>query len=148
MVGWNPAEMARTRMVKLIKPKKRKSPRQRQTTKLDKLVGELIRLKHKHTCERCGRGAPRQLHVHHFHGRRNHSVRWEVNNLFLLCSLCHKLDRNSAHESPYDFMNWAKSVRGEDWYDQLLVRKNMIVKMDYDFMEYVLKKQINELRDE
>lgn len=58
---------------------------------LDKLCRDII-LKTQHTvCQWCGdKGRARKLHIHHIIPKsRGNSCRWDIQNLIILCSVCH-----------------------------------------------------------
>lgn len=88
-------------------------------------------------CEVCGKTKP--LNAHHFHGRRVRSTRWELDNGFCLCVGCHKYSTDlSAHETPACFTFWAIERRGQKWFDDLLIKKNTIVKfIDADYEDII-----------
>lgn len=94
------------------------------TKKLDDLWSEIVKLEGK--CEKCGSRV--NLNAHHIFGRRNFSVRWNLDNGISLCVSCHKFGRHSAHESPMEFANWLIQERGQDWYDVLHFEANKTIR--------------------
>jgi len=59
--------------------------------KLDGLCREIIHIRDKHTCRKCGLYVGEKGgNCHHLTPRkRGHHVRWILNNLILLCPKCH-----------------------------------------------------------
>ena len=117
----------------------------KDTRRLDSIIKEYFRSKYS-ACEKCG-DTKRQMHVHHFFGRKNLSVRWDLDNLFHICSYCHKLSPDSAHENPSEFEDWAIEKRGQEWYDRLLIKKRakvLGVPMDFDDVMLKLSFQLHE----
>ena len=99
--------------------------------KLDKAWADKV--KQPGQCEVCGQ--TNNLNAHHYYTRRNRAVRWYIPNGFCLCPNHHTFSSQfSAHQTPHDFCLWAVKKRGEDWIDDLIAKKNMIVKFyDVDF---------------
>ena len=61
-----------------------------KTDTLDKLFSRYIRLLSGGYCKRCGKYfGYKKLHNAHFHSRRKHSVRWDIENTAPLCYGCH-----------------------------------------------------------
>lgn len=78
-------------------------------------------------CEKCAKLSP--LNAHHFYSRSIRSVRWDTDNGFCLCVGCHVFSSNfSAHKTPAEFVEWAIEKRGDEWYNQLKLRKNTFLK--------------------
>jgi len=100
---------------KSITHKRKKNP---LNDLLDKLWSKAVKILANNKCEFCGGEVT--LNSHHFYGRRNYAVRWEVKNGFCLCVSHHKFSTQfSAHETPSKFTEWAKEKRGQKWYDKL-----------------------------
>jgi hypothetical protein len=57
--------------------------------KLDKMIKLLLFYRDHDTCQRCGRTYPYQLHPSHVISRSNKALRWDLNNLKVLCAHCH-----------------------------------------------------------
>ena len=73
-------------------------------------------------CEHCHRSGVK-LDAHHVYGRRNNSVRYDLDNGVVLCSGCHTMSSIfSAHQTPTEFTDWIKDYRGEEWYNTLRER--------------------------
>jgi hypothetical protein len=104
--------------------------------KLDKLWSEKVR--EYGMCEKCRKLSP--LNAHHFYSRSIRAVRWDVKNGFCLCVGCHTFSSKfSAHKTPAEFVEWAIERRGEEWYDDLKVRKNKTVKYTDDDVSTLIK---------
>lgn len=91
------------------------------------------RIKQFGVCEVCGKNKP--LNAHHFYSRSIRVVRWDINNGFCLCVGCHVFSSKfSAHKTPAEFVEWAIEKRGDDWYNDLKIKKNTPQKfIDADF---------------
>ena len=85
-------------------------------------------------CEKCGE---EEVCAHHFIGRRNKTLRWDLRNRVWLCNVCHI---QVAHGSPTEFKEWFMVNRTED-FNYLMERKNVISK----WAEKDMKKIIEEL---
>ena len=82
---------------------------------LDKEVARYIKLRDK-WCQRCG--GTSGLQTAHFHSRRKRSVRYDEDNLCLLCFGCHSyLDGN-----PLEKIEFFKARLGEQAFDLLNAR--------------------------
>lgn len=77
--------------------------------KLDDLFKAAVKRLAKGKCEVCGK--KKYLHTHHIIGRRNYQVRWDLENGVALCSGCHKMKIQSAHEDPLWFRGWLEGKR-------------------------------------
>ena len=100
--------------------------------KLDELWSDKIRKRNGGRCEVCQKEA---FHPHHFFGRSNKAVRWELRNGVLLCHQ-HHTGQPSAHHDRAWFTDWFKQNRLED-YAFLLIEKNKVNKktlIDYQKM--------------
>jgi predicted restriction endonuclease len=76
-------------------------------------------------CAICG-SVSKQLHCHHYIGRRNKSTRWYVPNGILLCAYCHKFSTYSAHENPEWFRQKMIELLGEEWLQDITQKANQI----------------------
>lgn len=101
--------------------------------KLDKAWSLAIRSKG--ACEVCG--SVKFLNPHHVVGRRNYRLRWELFNGVCLCSGCHTMRSNSAHQNPIWFEGWLKDNRAED-YD--LIKSTM-----YEIKKWSVEEMIDKL---
>jgi len=91
--------------------------------RLYKLALSICRIKANHTCEVCGmkkgdlyKEKPQRVESHHIFSRRFMSaMRWDLNNLICLCSICHKLGDKSAHQNPIWFGEWLRIHKPEQY---------------------------------
>ena len=90
---------------------------------LDTLFSRYIRQRDK-ICKRCGVNA--RLQCSHFHGRRKQSVRYDENNAVALCFTCHRY----FTENPLEHVEWYRNYLGEEKFEQLNLRANIIGKPD------------------
>ncbi len=75
------------------------------------------------------------LNPHHYVGRRNRNVRWDLDNGVCLCSGCHTMKTQSAHQDPEWFREQILAIRGQEWLDALIERSRidcMANKQDFD----------------
>jgi hypothetical protein len=103
-----------------------------QMNKLDKLWSAKIREFGR--CEVCSKSGCK-LDSHHYIGRRNRNLRWDLRNGFCLCSGCHTMKAQSAHQDPEWFREWALKLRGQIWLDYIIEKSRvscMASKQDYD----------------
>ncbi|KKN78489.1 hypothetical protein LCGC14_0350210 [marine sediment metagenome] len=104
---------------------------------LDKLVAKYIKLRDK-WCQRCS--GTSGLQTAHFHSRRKRSVRYDEDNLCLLCFGCHSyLDGN-----PLEKVEFFKQRLG-DRFDFLVARANRPAKPDKSAIALYLKERIKEM---
>jgi hypothetical protein len=88
--------------------------------KMDKLYSEIIRSGG--DCEVCGKPA---RDAHHFIGRKNLNLRWDLRNGVRLCFQHHTGGNQSAHNDPVWFVDWFKKHRPDD-YEYLIKKKNEV----------------------
>jgi len=116
--------------------------------KADRLFTQYIRILFKYTCQRCGRvyspdGDLHNLGVSHYFSRRHESVRFDVDNVTLLCSLpCHYL---WEHEDRLDYIHYMVKRLGKERFKALQVRANTTQKKDDKLVEIYLKAKLKEL---
>lgn len=85
-------------------------------------------------CEVCGKPARDN---HHFIGRKNYTLRWDLRNKVELCFTDHTGGSQSAHNDPLWFIDWFKNHRPDD-YKYLLKKKNEIWDKNYNkVLEYL-----------
>jgi len=101
-----------------------------------RLFREIVGSRAKWKCE--FPGCPmfgKDLNPHHVFSRDNHSVRYDPENGLWLCTPHHNGDLLSAHKSPYKFMSiiLTYEVRTPEWLEDLIIRKNQIVKANNSF---------------
>ena len=103
---------------------------------LDKLWSEAVKIAAGNKCEKSGK--TRYLNSHHFYSCSNQSVRWYIPNGVCLTSGNHTLCNDSAHKAPADFVEYMIEQRGEEWLNELRVRKNTIKKQFFhEVKEYL-----------
>ena len=77
-----------------------KPTRKSLTNKLDKLFREVIYIRDRGVCRKCGSG--QNLQCAHIYSRRFRNTRWCPDNALLLCAKCHFW----AHDRPLDFSDF------------------------------------------
>ena len=98
------------------------------TKNLDTAWSKAVKIKAGYKCEICGKTQHQcKLNSHHYVGRVNRALRWELENGICLCVQHHKFGKQSAHEDGDFIREWFKKNRPEDYnYTQLV--KNVIFK--------------------
>jgi len=102
--------------------------------KSDKLFRELLLKERGERCQRCARRG--RVEVSHFHGRRKENVRYDFENVDLLCGGCHRF----FHESPSSYFTWKHEQLGEKRFKALEIRANTYKKRDDAMQEIILRK--------
>ena len=97
--------------------------------KANKLWSEIIRKKNNGLCEVCGLPAN---NPHHIIGRRNLTLRHDLINGCLLCSGCHTLRVDSAHQNSLAFSLWVQANRFEDWKYLISMMRKLTTQVDYE----------------
>ena len=113
--------------------------------KVDSLFSNYIRDKNNFTCERCGRRhewGSQGIHASHFIGRSNEAVRFDEENVRVLCHGCHSY----FHKNPQSHVDWMKHKLGEAGYNKLVIRANQYIKRDDKLQKIILDRLIEELR--
>ena len=129
-----------------IKPRKKKTDRQKQIVRMDDMCSEIIRLRalsRVSGCEYCGKPKTiKQLQCSHFIGRGNFHTRWDLDNLGGIDSHCHMdLDENpEIHEA------WMAKHIGSKSLDNLVTRSRSTDKVDLDKIEAFLKESLERWR--
>ena len=111
---------------------------------VDTLYSSYLRTKRGWKCEKCGKDCSdnkQYLTVSHFHGRRKESVRFDDENVSVLCRKCHFY----FEEHKEDYKKWLISIIGERRFDILTLTANTTAKKDDEGMRIVLKKLIKDL---
>jgi len=108
---------------------------------LDKLASKCVKSRDK-WCQRCG--GTGGLQTAHFHSRRKRSVRYDLENLCLLCFGCHQY----FHENPDKFKEFFKTRLGERAFDMLNSRARITQKIDKAAIGLYLKARILEIDKE
>lgn len=98
--------MAKRKPKKIKKKKLESKPRIRR--RLYKLCLEIAKIRAGYRCEICDQplgymhnGKPQRLETHHGFSRnvKNSPLKFALDNLFCLCTLCHKTGETSAHKN-------------------------------------------------
>lgn len=77
-------------------------------------------------CESCGSG--HQLQCAHIISRKYSNTRTSLDNAFCLCASCHR----TFTDNPVDFGQFVTDMMGEERYRELVMRRNLISKVDWD----------------
>jgi len=110
----------------------KKVSRKTLRNKLDMLCSFLIRRKGK--CQRCGKKD--NLQTAHIFGRTYLNTRWDLDNLLCLCADCHI---NFAHKCPILFTEFVRKFLGEEKYETLKEKHNLITKYTIEDLQIKLK---------
>jgi len=92
-----------------------------KATKLHALI-----VRSRGVCEACGSG--NQLQCAHIISRKYSNTRTSLDNAFCLCASCHR----TFTDNPVDFGKFVTDMIGEERYDELVKRRNLIAKVDWD----------------
>ncbi len=110
----------------------------------DIIFSQFIRKSRGYKCERCDAQHDknsRGLHCAHFHSRRKRSVRYDEDNVACLCMGCHSyLDGH-----PMEKIEWFKKKLGEQEFEKLNYRANLMDRIDEDKLMEYYKKKLKEL---
>ena len=96
----------------------------------DILFSQYLRSARDYTCERCGKVglSGKGLEVSHYFGRRRESVRFDPDNVSVLCHGCHRY----FHENPPDYYAFQFRKLGKRKYNALTIRANTPTKKDVE----------------
>lgn len=96
----------------------------------DKLFSQYIRTK-KGKCEYCSRdGRMWKLEASHYISRSHEAVRFDEENVRVLCFLCHKNLGGYQRSEQGEYDLWMKELLGEIKYRQLVLRGHNYQKKD------------------
>ena len=125
----------------------RKRSRKTIVKGLDTLARTLLRLKQNDTCEYCGAIAyGSHSHPHHIRSRKWYNTRWRLENLVLLCAVCHRayhdgnIGKDWFKEKHPECWKWLENKKAEpirSWKDTDLIE-----------VEIGLKSQIEQMPDQ
>jgi len=73
----------------------------------------------------------KQIHPHHYVGRKNLRLRWDFKNRVWLCPIHHDFGFPSAHQDPAWFEEWMQKYRKEDWEYCNRVKNEIQTNIDY-----------------
>jgi len=116
----------------------------------DRLWAEAVKIAAGQKCEYCG--ISKSLNSHHIFSRTNLATRWDMDNGICLCVSHHVFGIFSAHKSPIEFIEWLRTVRGEEWYERLRSKAKSVAKgreeITYQLQEYVNSHRVNLTKQE
>ena len=103
----------------------KKAPRQKiwTTTKCDAVLRDMVRRRDK-ICQWCRPCRGGQLQISHFWSRRYYAVRWDVDNVDLVCARAHW---EIEHQKQGSYRDWKVKQLGEERY--LALRNRMATPM-------------------
>ena len=110
---------------------------------LDSLFSRYVRLLSGGYCKRCGHYVGyRKLHNAHFHSRRKHSIRWDMDNTAPLCYGCHShIDGN-----PFIKIEFFLALLGQERFNQLNERaQRLYPKVDKEALKFYYTEKIKQL---
>jgi len=82
----------------------RKPSRKTQIKKLDTLARKVVIRRDKGICQKCGKEGTDMSHV--VPRSKGYALRWDLQNLKLLCKGCHMFGRESWHKNPMEAWKW------------------------------------------
>ena len=128
-------------MIKAIpKPKRVKNKGASIEKRCMELWGNIVRLRARGCCEKCGSFDRAQ--AHHVFTRSILSTRYLPDNGVCLCAGHHLF---FAHKRPHEFRDWITGVRGQDWWDALRMRSNQRGKVEMYGLEAWLRLEHDKL---
>ena len=114
-----------------------------RTDTLDKLFSRFARLLSGGYCRRCRKYfGYKKLHNAHFHSRRKHSVRWDIENTAPLCYGCHSyIDGN-----PFKKIEFFLELLGQERFNLLNERAEILKpQIDKEALKRDLQDKIKKL---
>ena len=105
--------------------------------KLTTITAEIIKIRDDNTCQHCGvHTVGRNCHVSHVKSKGKYGgLRWDLNNLKLLCYRCHI---HWWHKEPTEVGDWFKSEYPKRW-EYLKEKMNQTIKLKQHDLEEMLK---------
>ncbi len=119
--------------------------------KADVAFSNYIREKRNWTCEFCnkkcryGENTVAQLDASHYYSRSHENVRFDEDNVRVLCNPCHKRMGGHTKNENGEYDMWMKDVLGEGGYNELTIRANMYKKKDRAMELIIIKELIKTL---
>ena len=111
--------------------------------KLLKLWREAAMLRAGEKCALCPNTD--RLNCHHYFGRKNRQLRWDIDNAVILCYTHHVGGKYSAHNDPEWFRERMLYIRGQEWLDKIKVKsrqeKGLVFEEIRDKLEAIINKQ-------
>lgn len=111
-------------------------------SKLDRIFSRYVRLLSGGYCKRCKKYFGfNKLHNAHFHSRRKHSVRWDIENTAPLCYGCHShIDGN-----PFKKIEFFLEILGQERFNRLNERAETLKKVDKESLLKEYTERLNQL---
>lgn len=125
--------------------RKSKSETSKLQSKADKLLTPIIKKLHP-KCEACG--SDTEVAHHFIEKSRSSNLRYDLRNLIPLCYSCHAKIHNRFGNSimgSLDVADVIRQKRGEDWYNQIRVDGQKIIKVNKEWYEAHLDRLEKEL---
>lgn len=97
----------------------------RQKNKNDTLWKEGVKSRDK-VCQICGRDSG-HLAAHHIIPREFKESRWDLENGMLLCSMCHRWGKFSAHKNSLWFYDWLKLNRPKTFDHCMIILQETLI---------------------
>lgn len=108
---------------------------------LDRVFSQYVRFLSGGYCKKCHKYFGKGLHTAHFHSRRKHSVRWDLDNVCALCYGCHsKLDGE-----PYEKIEFWLGLLGQERLAALDKRAESLKKVDKEALLCHYKSKLKEI---
>lgn len=99
--------------------------------KLDLAFSKYMRQKYP-ACQHCRKRD--NLQIHHIYSRKNLSVRWDEDNIVVVCPACHFY----FHQHPIEFVRFLEKVKGKRKLKELEKKAKMVKKWDKKGLEKML----------
>ena len=107
--------------------------------KLWKECTELVKERDNNQCCICGQSG--LLHVHHILPKeRFKDLRFELNNLIVLCPKHHMFSRWSAHKNGIFFSEWLKQNRPNQY---KYIQERVLVRLNNEHLNYLNNKDVS-----
>ena len=120
---------------------KRKPSRKTLVKKLDKLVGDFVKLRDDYRCVQCG--STDKPSWGHLFSRRSYSTRWDLENSYCQCWPC-----NFKHSKDnYDYYWWFQNRFGTEKFNQLRVRYKSSRKLTNVDLQELYEKMLEEYKE-
>jgi hypothetical protein len=105
---------------------------------LDRLAKEATMQRGGRRCERCGTAD--RLQWHHVYSRRIQSLRWDLDNLVILCAGHHLW----WHHNPMDATQWFQEYAPPDRLERLRLKRMTARRTDLAGLRILLQNQVGE----
>jgi len=127
--------------------------------RLYRLAVEFCRERAHYTCEVCGmkkgdlyNGKVQRVESHHLFSRhfKNSPLKFALENLICLCTLCHKTGPKSAHKNPIVFGEWLRIHKPEQykyildhWEDKIDLKDRNVLYNIEENLRRIIKNESN-----